>query len=139
VLGFWRLGFARRLSLFTPLLASLLASLVTSAGASLVAGCSGGGGGSCPSVADSCPDAAPPTFSGGVAALIQTHCGSCHSPGGQEAILPLTSYTDVVNVNAARPIAPQIGTCRMPPPPDTLGDQERQAILQWLACGALDN
>jgi hypothetical protein len=127
VLAFRGLRPAPRFSIRSSLPVGLLAWLV--------AGCSGGAGGdSCPSVPDSCPDAGAPTFSGDVAPIVQARCMSCHSPGGQDAVLPLTSYDQIAAAVIGNGLGVQIATCRMPLPPASMNGAERQAILQWIAC-----
>jgi uncharacterized membrane protein len=103
------------------------------------AGC----GGDDPAI--SCPNDQPaacpspePSFSGQVAAIIQSRCAVCHAPGGQEPTRPFQTYAQI---SAQRgPILNQVSTCRMPLAGATpLTDEERQALLGWLVCRAPDN
>jgi hypothetical protein len=103
--------------------------------AAIALGCSGQGADSCPTVPDSCPDASPPTFSGDVAPLFVATCQNCHAPGGQQAMLPFTTYDEIVGSDLR--IIPQVAACRMPlPPVAPLTDAQRQTILEWFGCGA---
>jgi uncharacterized membrane protein len=102
------------------------------------AACSSHGGDGCPTVPDTCPDASAPTFSGDVAPLFAATCQNCHAPGGQEAVLPFTTYDQIAN-NALM-IIPQVAACRMPiAPVPPLTDEQRQTILEWFGCGAPNN
>jgi hypothetical protein len=83
---------------------------------------------------------AQPTWSGSVAPIIYSKCGSCHVDGGI-APFPLTSYESVVAMNA--PIQFALGRRTMPPwpPRDTeqrlahsraLTQQELATIEAWI-------
>src|SRR5215813_9453615 len=101
-----------------------------------VAAC--GGSKDCPNdLPSSCPSPAP-SYSGTIAPLISSHCLVCHSPGGQEASIPFTSYQ---NVYAERsPMLNQVYACYMPPTgAQPLSAQERNQLLTWLVCGAPNN
>jgi len=87
-----------------------------------------------------CPDGGGPTFSDVYQNVIVPVCDRCHSPGGQEAVKPLTTYQQIYGNNGveASEIRNQIQSCLMPPPnqPEVLTDDERQLLLAWIACGA---
>jgi hypothetical protein len=102
----------------------------------------------CPKMGVDCPPAAPlvcpdgggPTFSDVYQNVIVPVCDRCHSPGGQEAVKPLTTYQQIYGNNGveASAIRNQIQSCLMPPAnqPEVLTDDERQLLLAWIACGA---
>ena len=101
-------------------------------------GCSGGTPASCPTdYPMSCPSPAP-SFSAEVGPLIQARCTVCHGPGQQ--IPPLASYDEISLAATRQKIFFQIQHCSMPPatqPPLTA--VERDTILSWLVCGAMNN
>jgi uncharacterized membrane protein len=76
-------------------------------------------------------------------------CENCHAPGQQEAVMPLTNYQQIYgpatgpNMGAeAREIFNQVfESCLMPPSnaPEPLTAGARQTLLDWFACGALDD
>ncbi len=71
-------------------------------------------------------------------------CDNCHAPGRAEANRPLTTYQQIYGTNGteARAIFNQVfESCLMPPSnaPEPLTDDERQTLLDWFACGALDD
>jgi hypothetical protein len=93
---------------------------------------------SCPNdLPASCP-ATVPSYQATVSPIINLRCGSCHSPGGQEASRPLQTYSEVYSERSA--VLNQVYACNMPPTtaarPTT---QEREALLGWLVCGAPQN
>jgi uncharacterized membrane protein len=95
----------------------------------------------CPAAAPLvCPDGGGPSFSDVYQNVIAPVCDRCHSPGGQEAVMPLTTYQQVYGKNGAEAssIRNQIQSCLMPPPnqPEVLTDDGRQLLLAWIACGA---
>ncbi len=104
----------------------------------LLAGCGGGSGVSCPNdLPNGCPDPAP-SYRNQVAGVIANRCLSCHSPGGQEASMPFTSYQAVFNSRGL--ILDQVYHCVMPPAGNPAPDaQERALLLGWLVCGAPNN
>jgi cytochrome c5 len=85
-------------------------------------------------VPTSCPDASL-SYAAGVGDTFETTCSQCHAPGGVESTVPLTNYNEVSKRLTS--VAGQLETCTMPPagsPPISASD--RQAILDWIACGA---
>lgn len=98
----------------------------------------GSSGPSCPNdLPASCPSPAP-SYQSMIAPLISARCLICHSPGGQEASIPFTTYQ---NVFAERsPMLNQVYACYMPPTgAQPLSAQERNQLLTWLVCGAPNN
>jgi uncharacterized membrane protein len=119
------------------IVAALSASVVFSI--FVVPACSSGNSsGTCPdSVPTSCPSPAP-TFAADVAPLIQSHCTSCHRPGQQ--IPTLGSYANVADTATQQHVFFRVQTCTMPPAPKTpLTAQQRDTILSWLVCGAMND
>jgi len=106
---------------------------------SFAAACSSPSGPACPAQSmPTCPPT-PPSFSGQVDAIIQGWCSNCHAPGGTEPGRPYTTYAEIKN---APPIsmATQVLSCLMPPAGyPQLSDADKQALLEWIACGAPDN
>jgi uncharacterized membrane protein len=99
--------------------------------------CGGSGGPSCPNDTLACPTPAP-SYASSVSVIIQNRCLACHSPGGQYASMPFTTYQEVFAARSA--ILNQVYACRMPPagatPPTST---ERTQLLDWLTCGAPNN
>lgn len=97
-----------------------------------------GGAGACPNdLPASCP-AEVPSYAAEIAPLIHDRCAPCHSPGGQAATKPLTSYVEVYGRRSA--VLDQLHACNMPPPAAAQPTAtERKAILGWLVCGAPSN
>ncbi len=95
-------------------------------------------GPSCPNdLPPSCP-ATVPSYQATVAPIINLRCVSCHSPGGQQSNLPLQTYSEVYPKRSA--ILDQVYACNMPRAPTPRPtEQERQALLTWLVCGAPQN
>jgi uncharacterized membrane protein len=93
---------------------------------------------SCPNdLPAACPEA-PPTFSGGVGALIQSRCAICHSTGGINPNPLLETYDEIQA--QARTAEFQVLSCLMPPAPEApLTADERQALLGWIVCGAMND
>ena len=91
-----------------------------------------------------CPDA-PPSFAGDVYPNVFVPvCVPCHSPTGVEPSMPFTSYQQIYGSGGteAREIFSQVfESCLMPPAnaPVSLTDEQRQTLLDWFACGALDS
>ena len=84
-----------------------------------------------------CPEAGAPSFADVYMNVISPACIQCHSPGGQEANKPLTTYQQVYG--EASQIRNQVFyQCLMPPSdaPDMLTDDQRQMLWDWIACGA---
>jgi mono/diheme cytochrome c family protein len=91
-----------------------------------------------------CPDGGGPSYTDVYLNVIQPVCGRCHSPGGQEANMPLTTYQQIYGKNGtkASEIRNQVfDSCLMPPgnAPEMLTDAGRQTLFDWLACGAPNN
>jgi hypothetical protein len=97
-----------------------------------------------------CPEAGAPSFAGDVFPnVFGPVCDNCHAPGQIEASIPLTSYQQIYGPTSgasagseAREIFNQVfESCLMPPSdaPVPLGDDQRQTLLDWFACGALDS
>lgn len=91
-----------------------------------------------------CPDGGGPSFTGDVLPIFENVCANCHAPGEIEASIPLTTYQQIYGPGGdeAREINNQVfESCLMPPSnaPVPLGDDQRQTLLVWLACGALDS
>jgi hypothetical protein len=102
-------------------------ALAVGCGSSTTTGNGGGGSGgsSCPSYATE------------VAPVVAANCTSCHSASGTEASLPLDTYANL-KANATQ-VASQVSGGQMPQPPATISAADKGVILDWVACGALDN
>jgi len=104
-------------------------------------GCGGGGPpatSSCPNDApDTCPAVAP-TFMATVQPILQARCGACHVAGGVESVRPYQTYDQVKKQTMDMFLA--ISACIMPPAdqPQPTAD-ERQAIMGWIVCGAMND
>ncbi|HET6982969.1 MAG TPA: hypothetical protein VFI53_12560 [Myxococcaceae bacterium] len=112
--------------------------LVTALGATLLA-CGGPRtSGDCPNdLPASCPSPSP-SYQTTVAPIINLRCVTCHSPGGQEASRPLQTYSQVYSERSA--VLNQVYACNMPPGSAAQPtEQEREALLGWLVCGAPQN
>jgi len=98
--------------------------------------CSGSTPATCPNdFPSSCPSQAP-SFTNDVAPLIHSDCTPCHGPGQQ--VPTLDTYADIMR--AGQMISMQVFQCRMPPPPRApLTSDQRQIVLGWLVCGAMNN
>jgi hypothetical protein len=87
-----------------------------------------------------CPEAGAPSFTDVFTNVISPLCDRCHTPGGQEAVMPLLTYQQIYGKNGveASAIRNQVLSCLMPPPgqPEVLTDDGRQVLLTWIACGA---
>lgn len=82
----------------------------------------------------SCPDPSL-SYASGVGDTFTTTCSMCHAPGEVESAVPLTNY-DEVKENLTS-VAGQVETCAMPPAGSpTISAHDRQAILNWIVCGA---
>jgi len=81
-----------------------------------------------------CPDPTL-TYESGLGAKLQTGCSPCHAPGGVESTVPLMDYGQVSKRLTS--IAGQLQTCTMPPAGAApLSPSDRQAIIDWIVCGA---
>ena len=93
----------------------------------------------CASVDASCPPT-PPSFANDVDPIIVKYCNACHGEGGiEQALYDYTSYAGVFRARSS--IATFVSDCRMPPADAGLfpSDEQRQTLLQWIACGAPNN
>lgn len=91
-----------------------------------------------------CPDGGAPSFADVYQTVFSPVCGNCHAPDASEAVMPLTSYAQIYGTNGteAREIFNQVfESCLMPPSNalEPLTEGERQTLLDWFACGALDD
>ncbi len=111
-------------------------AVVLGVGVAALAAC--GGSKDCPNdLPTSCPSPAP-SYSSAISPLISARCLVCHSPGGQEASIPFTSYQNVYIERS--PMLNQVYACNMPPTgTQQLTAQERNQLLSWLVCGAPNN
>lgn len=108
-------------------------------GAGLLVACGG------PRTNESCPNDLPPScpsptpsYQSTVAPIINLRCVTCHSPGGQEASRPFLTYSQVYSERSA--MLNQVYACNMPPSSAAKPtEEERQALLAWLVCGAPQN
>ncbi len=85
------------------------------------------------------PDACP-TFTAVLDGVFVPVCQNCHAPKQQEASIPLTTYAQIHGRQSS--IFPDVfDSCSMPPSnaPMPLTADERQLLLDWFACGALDD
>lgn len=99
-------------------------------------GCSGSGPVACPNDFPSTCPPQPPSFANDVSPLIHGSCAPCHGPGQQ--VPTLDTYANIMR--AGQMISMQVFQCRMPPAPrPPLTAEERQIILGWLVCGAMNN
>lgn len=67
-------------------------------------------------------------------------CDNCHAPKQTEASIPLTTYAQIHGRLSS--IFPDVfDACNMPPSnaPVPLTVDERQLLLDWFACGALND
>jgi len=117
-------------------------------GAALLAGlpaaCSDAGSGSldeagtaeCPSLVRACPRQVP-SYAHEVEPLLANRCVVCHSPYGGYGFDEET-HAEVAAQSGA--MLTQVADCMMPPSGMApLTTAERQALLDWLVCGAPDN
>ncbi|HEX3906156.1 MAG TPA: hypothetical protein VH853_25260 [Polyangia bacterium] len=92
-----------------------------------------------------CPDGGGPSFEADVYPnVFAPDCATCHSPTGIEPSSPLTNYQQIYGSGGseAREIYNQVlENCLMPPGngPEPLSEPQRQTLLVWYACGALDS
>jgi hypothetical protein len=85
-----------------------------------------------------CPE--PAVHYADVAAIFEARCSStaaCHS-GAEGGPWPLSTYDDVSDWQDV--IRAEVLHCTMPPRDSgmSVSDQEREAILTWIKCGALE-
>jgi hypothetical protein len=111
----------------------------------LLVGCGPHGNSGGPDMAPRCPSDLPqqcptpmPTWDGGVLAIINGKCTVCHRAGGLSASWPMTNYAEVSKLKQG--VIDQVYSCFMPPPDaGQLDESQRQALLGWIVCGALEN
>ncbi|HEY4223384.1 MAG TPA: MbnH family di-heme enzyme [Myxococcota bacterium] len=89
----------------------------------------------CPTAGVSCPSA-PPSFTHDVQPIIENSCLYCHSDGGGAQAEQLGDYASVHALHDK--LVTQVTGCLMPADA-RLPDADREAILQWLACGDPNN
>jgi uncharacterized membrane protein len=85
-----------------------------------------------------CPSPAP-SFTAEVNSIIQSRCATCHLPGGLGGARVFLQTYDQIFAQRV-PVLNQVSACRMPlvgAPP--LTTEERQTLMAWLVCGALNN
>jgi uncharacterized membrane protein len=111
----------------------------------LVLGCSsapsgdpadGGSASTCTNAPSACVKPVP-SYSAVIEPIIQNNCATCHSPKGGYGF----DETTYAQVSAqASSILDDVGGCMMPPSTlPRLSEEERQALLDWLVCGAPNN
>jgi uncharacterized membrane protein len=86
------------------------------------------------------PEAGCPTFAAVFSDVFTPVCDNCHAPKEQEASIPLTTYAQIQG--RATTIYNRVFlSCDMPPSnaPAPLTADERQLLLDWFACGALND
>jgi hypothetical protein len=95
-------------------------------------------GAGCPNdLPASCPQAVP-LYSTGTSPVLRELCVGCHSAGGEAANRPLDTYAAVFSRRSS--VLNQVNACVMPPPGHPQPSPvQRQALLEWLVCGAPDN
>jgi hypothetical protein len=97
-----------------------------------------------------CPDGGGPSFEGDVLPIFNSVCDNCHAPDASKVQTPLlTNYQQIYGPatgpgagSEAIEIRNQVFlSCLMPPSnaPVPLSDDQRQTLLVWFACGALDS
>ncbi|HEY2902127.1 MAG TPA: hypothetical protein VGL59_16210 [Polyangia bacterium] len=112
--------------------------LVFAAAALFAASCGGGSDPvACPVVDAGCPSPAP-SYANDVEAIIQSRCGTCHSPTGVESVRPYQTYAQVKKFQID--ILIQTRSCRMPPAGAApLLPAELTTLLGWLYCDGPQN
>jgi uncharacterized membrane protein len=91
-----------------------------------------------------CPEAGAPSFAGDILPnIFQPVCDNCHAPDAVPADRETPYLTNYQQTFGSRgEILTQVFEfCSMPPAnaPVPLTDDERQTLLDWLACGAPDS
>lgn len=96
-----------------------------------------------------CPDGGGPSFATDVLPIFQRVCDNCHSPDAPDADRQtpfLTSYPQIYGPKGSEAGAINFQVfddCSMPMPPSDapvpLMTDQRQTLLVWLACGALES
>lgn len=84
-----------------------------------------------------CPGASP-SYQNDIAPIVQQRCTVCHAPGGIETSKLFGSYAQVHDLRVT--MLNFIYHCQMPPTcAPQLTPDERQKLLKWFVCKALDN
>jgi mono/diheme cytochrome c family protein len=79
-------------------------------------------------------------YSAKVKSLVQTHCISCHSPGGQQESQPFTTYNDLSIYAENGTLTDRINNATSPMPPTGLLDEcDRAMIDAWIKAGYPNN
>jgi hypothetical protein len=78
-----------------------------------------------------------PSFAKDIQPLLDRDCNTCHTLGS--TLWPLTGYQDVRDWVGV--IVPDVEGCMMPPLDGgtTMSSADRALLLDWVACGALNN
>jgi hypothetical protein len=96
-----------------------------------------------------CPDGGGPSFEHDVLPIFKNVCDNCHAPDAPAPQTPLlTNYQQIYGPTSGPSMGSEVSainaqvfdSCAMPPanaPVPLIGDQ-RETLLLWLACGALD-
>jgi uncharacterized membrane protein len=88
-------------------------------------------------VPQGCP-AVVPSYQNQIAAIVEARCVVCHQPVGPGAEWPLGSWGGISSVSDDA--LSLVASCKMPEADaGQLTPDERQALLNWLTCGAPDN
>jgi hypothetical protein len=94
------------------------------------------GGASCPNPPNSCSKPIP-SYGAVIEPILEQSCITCHGPKG------IAGYSEATYEQVheqLEPILSQVSGCVMPPPPyPPLTTEQREALLDWLVCGAPDN
>jgi hypothetical protein len=94
---------------------------------------------SCPEQIPTCPSP-PPSFVAEVNPIVQSVCVPCHGPGGIEATRPYLTYEDMKAFGPFTTMYSQVLGCTMPKAPQQfMGNDDRQRLLEWFACGEPDD
>lgn len=94
-----------------------------------------------------CPDGGGPSFATDVLPIFQQVCDNCHAPDAPKPDQQtpfLTNYQQIYGPKGSEAGAINFqvfDNCSMPPAdaPVPLSDDQRQTLLIWFACGALDS
>ena len=89
----------------------------------------------CERVLPDCPKT-PPSYATTIEPIVTERCVGCHYAHSTLARTDLTSYAKVFGDRGA--VLTQVFSCQMPQD-GSLGRAERQAMLEWLVCGAPNN
>jgi uncharacterized membrane protein len=88
----------------------------------------------------SAPEAGCPTFADVFTNVFTPVCDNCHAPKETEASIPFTTYAQI-HGRQSTIFVRVFDNCDMPPSnaPVPLTVDERQLLLDWFACGALND